>query len=147
MAVQPFKINVPQAILDDLQARLARTRWPAEIEGAECDGDIEKRYTKDELLTNIMLHWIAGIDPRGYREEWVSPSLSPDQQIDIPVGLAFPPKDRMMSVPPREFAERHLKNIQRWTVLPRGGHFVAMEDPESVAADMRAFFRDLKAKN
>jgi pimeloyl-ACP methyl ester carboxylesterase len=112
---------------------------------SDCDGDLEKSYTKDELLTNIMLHWVAGIDPRGYREEWVSPSLKPDQQIDVPVGLALPPKD-LTPVPPREFAERNLKNIQRWTVLPHGGHFVAMEDPASLAEDMRAFFHDLKAK-
>lgn len=85
-----------------------------------------------------MLHWVAGIDPRGNREEWVSPSLKPDQQIDVPVGLAPPPKD-LTQVPPREFAERNLKNIQRWTILPRGGHFVALEDPKSMAEDIRAF--------
>jgi len=110
---------------------------------SDCDGNIEKRYSKDELLTNIMLHWVAGIDPRGYREEWMAPSLKPDQQIDVPVGLAFPPKDLMVRVPPREFAARNLKNIQRWTILPHGGHFVAMEDPESVAQDIQAFFRPL----
>jgi pimeloyl-ACP methyl ester carboxylesterase len=113
---------------------------------SDCDGDVEKSFTKDELLTNIMLYWVNdAIDPRGYREEWVLPSLKPDQQIDVPVGLAHPPKD-INPVPPREFAERNLKNIQRWTILPRGGHFVAMEDPESMATDIRAFFHDLKAK-
>ena len=112
---------------------------------SDCDGDIEMSYTKDELLLNIMLHWIAGIDPRGYREEWMAPSLKPDQQIDVPVGLAFPPKDLMVRVPPREFAQRNLKNIQRWTVLPHGGHFVAMEDPRSMAQDIREFFRPFRA--
>ncbi len=168
MSVQRVQIDVPQATLDDLRERLARTGWPDEVEGAgweystnlgymreladywqhttwsDCDGDIEKRFTKDELLTNIMLHWVAGIDPRGYREEWVSPSLKPDQSIDVPVGLALPPND-LTPVPPRVFAERTLKNIQRWTVLPHGGHFVAMEDPEPLAEDMRAFFRPLRA--
>lgn len=91
-----------------------------------------------------MLHWVAGIDPRGYREEWVSPSLKPDQPIEVPVGLALPPKD-LTPVPPRAFAARTLKNIQRWTVLPHGGHFVAMEFPEPLAEDMRAFFRPLRA--
>jgi pimeloyl-ACP methyl ester carboxylesterase len=109
---------------------------------SDCDGDIEKRFTKDELLTNLMFYWVAGFDPRGYREEWVSPSLKPDQQIDTPVGLAQPPKD-FGPVTPREFAERKLKNIQRWTVLPRGGHFVAMEFPELLAEDIQAFFRQL----
>jgi pimeloyl-ACP methyl ester carboxylesterase len=111
---------------------------------SDCDGDLEKRYTKDELLTNIMLHWIAGIDPRGYREEWVSPSLLSGVSVNVPVGLALPPHDFAPN-PPREFAERHLKDIRRWTVLPMGGHFVAMEAPAPLAAEMRAFFHDLKA--
>ena len=111
---------------------------------SDCDGDVERSYTKDELLTNIMLYWVCGaIDSRGYREEWVMPSIKADQQIDAPVGLALPPKD-LGPIPPREFAARNLKNIQRWTVLPRGGHFVAMEDPEPLAEDMRAFFRNFR---
>lgn len=114
---------------------------------SDCDGDLEKVYTKDELLTNIMLFWVlGGINPRGYREEWVSPSLEPKQQIDVPVGFAHPPKD-ITPPPPRAFAERNFKNIQRWTVLARGGHFVAMEDPDALAREIRAFFHDLKAKN
>ena len=111
---------------------------------SDCDGDVERSYTKDELLTNIMLYWVSGaIDPRGYREEWVMPSLKPDQQIDAPVGLALPPKD-LGPIPPREFAARNLKNIQRWTILPRGGHFVAMEDPAPIAEDIRAFYRNFR---
>lgn len=111
---------------------------------SDCDGDVEANYTKDDLLTNIMLYWVSdAIDPRGYREEWTNASLEPKQSIDVPVGLAQPPKD-LNPVTPREFAQRNLKNIQRWTVLPRGGHFVAMEFPVPVAEDMRAFFRPLR---
>jgi microsomal epoxide hydrolase len=76
----------------------------------------------------------------------VSPSLKADQPVDVPVGLAHPPKD-LYPIPPREFAERNLKNIQRWTVLAHGGHFVAMEFPELIAEDIRAFFHTLKTKN
>jgi pimeloyl-ACP methyl ester carboxylesterase len=111
---------------------------------SDCDGELEKVYTKDELLTNIMLYWTAGFDPRSYREEWVGGSLKPDQQIDVPVALAQPPRD-FSPITPREFAERNLKNLQHWTIFPRGGHFVAWEDPAPVAEDLRAFFRDLEA--
>jgi pimeloyl-ACP methyl ester carboxylesterase len=115
---------------------------------SDCDGDLEKLYSKDELLTNIMLYWVNGPSVRAvsYREEWVSSSLKPDQQVDVPVAVANPPKD-INPVPPREFAERNLKNLQRWTVLAHGGHFAAWEYPELMAQDMRAFFRDVKAKN
>ncbi|KLK88360.1 hypothetical protein SZ63_04860 [Methanoculleus sediminis] len=113
---------------------------------SDCDGDLETIYTKDELLTNIMLYWTAGPSVRAvsYREEWVSGSLAPDQRIDVPVGLALPPKD-IDPVPPREFAERNLKDIRRWTVLERGGHFAPMEVPELMAREIREFFRPLRA--
>jgi pimeloyl-ACP methyl ester carboxylesterase len=113
---------------------------------SDCDGDLETVYTKDELLTNVMLYWTGGPSVRAisYREEWVSGSLSPDQRIDVPVGVALPPKD-IDPVPPREYAERNLKDIRRWTVLERGGHFVPMEFPELMAREIRAFFRPLRA--
>ncbi|PKL63122.1 MAG: multidrug MFS transporter [Methanomicrobiales archaeon HGW-Methanomicrobiales-2] len=109
------------------------------------DGDLEKVFSKDEQLTNIMLYWAGGPSVRAvsYREEWVSGSLAPDQRIDVPVGLALPPKD-IDPVPPREYAERNLKDIRRWTVLEHGGHFVAMEVPELMAREIRAFFRPLR---
>jgi pimeloyl-ACP methyl ester carboxylesterase len=114
---------------------------------SDCDGEVERRYTKDELLNNIMQYWLSGPSVRAvsYREEWVSPSLKPDQQIDVPVAVALPPKD-LGPIPPREFAARNLKNIQRWTELPHGGHFVAMEFPALMAEDIRVFFHDLKPK-
>jgi microsomal epoxide hydrolase len=110
---------------------------------SDCKGDLESVYTKDELLGNIMQYWIKGLDPRGYREEWTNGSLAPNQQLDVPVGMAQPPND-VNPVTPREFAQRNLKNIQRWTVLPQGGHFVAMEFPEPFVEDLRAFARDLR---
>ena len=115
---------------------------------SDCDGDLEKLYTKDELLTNIMLYWLRGPSTRAvsYREEWVSGSLAWNQAVEVPVAMANPPKD-INPVPPREFVERNMKNLQRWTVLEHGGHFVAMEYPELMAEDIRAFFHDLRQKN
>ena len=110
---------------------------------SDCDGDIEKLYTKDEVLTNIMFYWVSRFDPRGYREEWVYGSLAPDQPVHVPTALAQPPKD-FSPVTPREFAERNLKNLQRFTILAHGGHFVAMEFPELMAEDLWAFFRELR---
>lgn len=94
-----------------------------------------------------MQYWLSGPSVRAvsYREEWVSPSLKPDQQVDVPVAVALPPKD-LGPIPPREFAERNLRNIQRWTELSRGGHFVAMEFPELMVQDIRMFFHDLETK-
>jgi pimeloyl-ACP methyl ester carboxylesterase len=104
----------------------------------DCDGNLERVYTKDELLTNVMLYWLNGPTARwvSYREEFTAPSLAPDQKVGIPSALAAPPKDPG-AIPPRELAERYLTDLRRYTVLPRGGHFVAMEYPDVMAADVR----------
>jgi pimeloyl-ACP methyl ester carboxylesterase len=111
---------------------------------SDCDGRLENVYTKDELLTNVMLYWLNGPTARSvsYREEFTSPSLAPNQQVGVPSALAVPPKD-LGPIMPRELAERNLTDLRRYTVLPHGGHFAAMEYPDVVARDVRAFFADL----
>jgi pimeloyl-ACP methyl ester carboxylesterase len=111
---------------------------------SDCDGRLENVYTKDELLTNVMLYWLNGPTARSvsYREEFTSPSLAPNQQVGVPSALAVPPKD-LGPIMPRELAERNLTDLRRYTVLPHGGHFAAMEYPEVVAQDVQAFFADL----
>jgi len=113
---------------------------------SDCDGELETVYTKDELLTNVMLYWLNGPTARSvsYREEFTTPSLAPDQQVGVPSALAVPPKD-LGPIPPKELAERYLTDLRRYTVLRRGGHFVAMEYPDVMAADVRAFFSELLA--
>jgi microsomal epoxide hydrolase len=111
---------------------------------SDCDGRLENVYTKDELLTNVMLYWLNGPTARSvsYREEFTSPSLAPNQQVGVPSALAVPPKD-LGPIMPRELAARNLTDLRRYTVLPHGGHFAAMEYPDVVAQDVRAFFADL----
>ena len=60
------------------------------------------------------------------------------------MGYAEFPKEILS--PPRSLAERMYKNIQRWTTLEKGGHFAAMEHPEVLAKEIRAFFRPLRPK-
>jgi pimeloyl-ACP methyl ester carboxylesterase len=114
---------------------------------SDCDGDLERSYSKDELLTNIMIYWATqtiNSSIRGYYEEAHKPSLQSGQRIDAPAGLAIFLKDIPPDLPPpRELAERSL-NVQRWTEIPRGGHFAALEEPELLAEDIRAFFRPLR---
>src|SRR6202035_3622913 len=57
---------------------------------------------------------------------------------NVPAAFALFPKD--ISQPPREWAERFF-HVQRWTEMPRGGHFAAMEEPQLLAEDIRAWFR------
>jgi pimeloyl-ACP methyl ester carboxylesterase len=75
------------------------------------------------------MRWIAE-----KAKQWVGSSK-------VPAGFAIFPRDLLE--PPREWAERFF-NVQRWTKMPRGGHFAAMEEPALLAEDLRAFFRPLR---
>jgi pimeloyl-ACP methyl ester carboxylesterase len=68
---------------------------------SDCDGNLECVYTKDELLTNVMLYWLNEPTARSvsYREEFTAPSLAPDQKVGVPSALAVPPKDPGRSRP------------------------------------------------
>jgi len=113
---------------------------------SDCDGNVERRFSKDELLTNIMIYWVTetiNSSVRTYYENAnTSSSLQPGQRIEVPTDVALFPKD--LSLPPREWAERSFR-VERWTEMPRGGHFAAMEEPELLAEDIRAFFRPFRA--
>jgi pimeloyl-ACP methyl ester carboxylesterase len=130
--------------LEDSPVALAS--WIVDRFHAWCDSpdDLESSFSKDELLTNVMLYWITGTIGSSiftYCADVRSPSLTPADRVARPVGLALFPRD-IGGVPPRSFAERTL-NVQRWTEMPRGGHFAALEVPDLWARDVVAFFRPL----
>lgn len=112
---------------------------------SDCGDDLERSFSKDDLLTNIMLYWLtqtAGSSVFRYYAEARSPSLQASDRVTVPVALALFPKEPN-GVPPRSLAERTL-NVQRWTEMPRGGHFAALEVPELYAEDLRESFRGLR---
>ena len=112
---------------------------------SDCDGDVERVYTKDELLTNIMLYWVTeciSSSVRIYYERTQNPlTLEPGQRVEVPTAISIFPKD--FAVPPRKLIERSY-NVTHWTAMPKGGHFAAMEQPELLAADIRDAFRPLR---
>ena len=113
---------------------------------SDCDGDVERRFSKDRLLTNIMLYWVpetANSSCRLYYEAIHSDKFPPiGLRVAVPTGCAIFPKEIIK--PPRKWAERAF-NVQRWTRMPAGGHFAAMEEPGALVEDIRAFFRPLRA--
>ncbi|HEY3228706.1 MAG TPA: epoxide hydrolase, partial [Roseiflexaceae bacterium] len=111
----------------------------------DCAGEVERCFTKDELLTNVTIYWATETiqsSTRLYYEARKKPlHFGPGERIQAPCGVARFPKE--IPAPPREWVER-CYNVQRWTEMPRGGHFAAMEQPELLAEDIRAFFRPLR---
>jgi pimeloyl-ACP methyl ester carboxylesterase len=105
----------------------------------------EDAVDRDLLLTNVMLYWLtgtAGSSGRIYYERahahyWGAPP----EPSTAPTALAVFPRENFL--PLRHVAER-TNNIVRWTEFDRGGHFAAMEQPNLLTADVRAFFRELR---
>ncbi len=112
---------------------------------SDCDGDIEKRYTKDDLLTNITIYWVTqtiNSSVRLYCESFRSGRFGvADRKVEVPTGCAIFPKEIIR--PPRRWAEARYQ-VRRWTEMPAGGHFAALEEPEALVDDIRAFFRELR---
>ncbi len=113
---------------------------------SDCGGEVERCFTKDELLTAVMLYWATGAINSSFwpyyttrHGDW---SVAKSPRIAVPTAyLDFP---REIVRPPRSMAEQVL-NIQRWTTMTSGGHFAALEQPEALAADIRTFFRSFRA--
>ena len=112
---------------------------------SDCGGDVESRFTKDELLTTITIYWVTqsiNSSTRLYFESFFQAwDLAKDEKIQVPVAIASFPREN--SVPLREWAERSF-NIQQWTDMPSGGHFAALEEPDRLVEDIRKFFRGLR---
>ena len=112
---------------------------------SDCNGDVESRFTKDELLTNLTIYWVTQTINSSiriyYEDQHNSPPFKRGDRSEVPTAVALFPKD--ITHPPRELAERFF-NVQRWTEMPQGGHFAAMEEPDLLVEDIRGFFRTLK---
>lgn len=112
---------------------------------SDCGGDIERRFSKDELLTNLTIYWVTETINSSirlyYDHRYYEKSASLFQRVGVPTGVTLTVES--VNQAPREWAERTY-NVQRWTALPRGGHFAAFEEPELLAEEIRAFFRPLR---
>ena len=97
------------------------------------------------MLTSITLYWATetvGSSFLPYFETRQTSADVPPKRVEVPTGVALFPKD--LTSAPREFAERFF-NVRRWTEMPRGGHFAALEEPELLVGELREFFRPYRA--
>ena len=114
------------------------------------DGDVFDAISRDDLLAGVTLYWIGqsiGTSMRYYWEQWKNPvRIVHDRkpELEAPTAIAVFPKDLIFV--PRTVAERHA-NLHRWTVMPRGGHFAAAEEPDLIVEDLREFFRPLRDRS
>src|SRR3954447_6488774 len=144
--IQGTRPQTLAAALTDSPAGLAA--WIAEKFHAwsDNDGRIESAIDRERMLGNIALYWFTGCIGASfwpYYARMHGPWPIPDgRTVDVPTGYAQFPREIMR--PPRSLAARAYTDIRRWTVMERGGHFAAMEQPAALAAEVQAFFRPLR---
>ena len=111
----------------------------------DCAGHPENAVSRDEMLANISLYWFTGSIGASfwpYHARMHSPWPIPEgRTVDVPVGYAAFPREILR--PPRSLAARTYTDIRRWTVMEKGGHFAALEQPEALARDIIGFFDTL----
>ncbi len=112
---------------------------------SDWDENFETIFSKDELITNVMLYWLTNTfcsAIRIYYESHHHPwTREPGQKMEVPTGIAAFPRDIVPII--RSQAEKYF-NVVRFTEFPRGGHFAIFEKAEQMAQDIREFFRPLR---
>lgn len=105
---------------------------------------LDAKFSMDDMLTDISVYWFTASitsSARIYYESRHTQTQEPLGYVEVPTAGAIFPKEIYLT--PRRWAEEQY-NIVRWTPMPRGGHFAAMEEPELLLADIRAFFQSLR---
>jgi pimeloyl-ACP methyl ester carboxylesterase len=106
-----------------------------------CEGDIERSFSKDDILTNVMIYWLTGTigsSMRMYKANYEIPPAQLARRVEVPSGFSIFKGDVVR--PPREWLERTANAVYA-TEPARGGHFAPFEEPELYAHELREFFR------
>src|SRR5262249_13176079 len=110
-------------------------------------GNLESAVSRDEMLANIALYWFTGAIGSSFWPYYARMHgpwpIAGGQTVDGPMGYAEFPKEILR--PPRSVAEKAYTDIRRWSVMPKGGHFAALEQPEALAREVGEFFQSLRA--
>ncbi|HEX2567438.1 MAG TPA: epoxide hydrolase [Burkholderiales bacterium] len=111
---------------------------------SDCGGVIENAISRDELLANVSLYWFTGAIGSSFWPYYARLHGGwpiPEGSVKVPTGYAQFPKEIL--TPPRALAAKTYTDIRRWSVMPKGGHFAALEQPEALAREVKAFFSEI----
>ncbi|XP_031176961.1 epoxide hydrolase 1 [Sander lucioperca] len=106
------------------------------------DGGLTRKFSLDDLLTNVMIYWTSGCivsSMRFYKENFGKGLYAPHSKIpvDVPTGFACFPNELMHT--PKLWLKQKYRNLVAFTPMARGGHFAAMEEPQLMAEDIQNF--------
>jgi len=108
---------------------------------SDCHGDLESRFRRDDLLTLVTLYWVTGSIGSSFRTYFDYDANPPRPMIHVPTGVTLGIEDIDY---PRVLADRSYSDIRHWRDATVGGHFLPLEEPELMAAELRTFFRALR---
>lgn len=127
--------------LQDSPLGLAAWIWERRRSWSDCGGDVAGLFGRDFLCTNASLFWLTGTigtSMRAYIFNLIDKPTGKDgPRIEVPTGFGIAPRELVML--PRSWAEART-NLQRWTILPKGGHFLPAEQPQMVFEEYCTFF-------
>ncbi|CAN5543798.1 epoxide hydrolase [soil metagenome] len=124
---------------------------------SDSGGDVESRFSRDELCDFMTMFWSTGTIASSLRLYWAEGRdrwrLGPGERVEVPAGFAVHPSEMSGGSggepaglnPPRAWTERIFSDMRRWTEMPAGGHFAAFEEPEAYARELVAFLDDAGA--
>ena len=142
--LQSTKPQTIAAALNDSPVGLASWMLEKHRSWSDSGGDVETRFSKNDLLTTIMIYWVtrrATARPRYYYEaahhRW-TPVHDRMPVVEAPVGVSVLPQQ--FGTAPRRWAQRYY-NLEQWRHHASGGHYAAWEEPQAITTDVRDFFR------
>jgi pimeloyl-ACP methyl ester carboxylesterase len=148
-AIQSTKPQTLAYGLNDSPAGLAAWILEKWRSWGDSRGIVDERFSRDFLLTTVTLYWVTQTIASSMRDYFDNDNrrfrvtIGPDDFVNVPTGFAvFANNFVDEGTPPREWPER-LYDVRRWTPMPSGGHFAAIEEPELLARDIAAFFAGL----
>jgi len=106
---------------------------------SQSPGHPENVIPRRRLLDNVMLYWLtasAASSARLYWESFRKPRLEP---VEVPTGVTIFPHE--MTRLPRYWLERRFTDLRHYSTPDTGGHFAALEQPETLVDELRTFFR------
>lgn len=112
---------------------------------SDCGGDLETRFSRDELCTILTLYWVTGSIGSSFRQDFDLGHAGKRPTISVPVAVTQS-QEWNMPLFPRSIAERAASDIRRYLAPARGGHFMAFEEPELVATELTVFMRDVEER-
>jgi pimeloyl-ACP methyl ester carboxylesterase len=145
MLIQSTVPDVISVGLNDSPAGLAAYLVEKYRRWSDCDGEVERRFSKDQLCDYLTMYWATGTIASSMRLYWGERAdrwrPGAGETIDVPAAAGIFPAEIVN--PPREWTARLIPDLGRWTEMPRGGHFAAHEEPQLLADDLLAFLSEV----